>query len=445
MDTLFTIFSFLVAITVLVGFHELGHFLVAKFFGVKILTFSIGFGRSIYSIGDGVDKTKFSLGAIPLGGYVKMLDEVDNPSPEDIESTFSYKPAWQKILIALAGPVANFILTFVLFAVVFSANDMTLKPVLGEPKVESLFYSVGLRGGETLVRINDREVSSWSDIRWEMTRFEGDSLSIEVIGTSASNSTIYSVDLQDRSAPLVWSNVGLETPKIDLKPIIGFIDSNGTASNSDLLVSDRIVSVDQLPISTWNEFVEVIRAKSDESVNLTVYRDKKLIELFLKIGSDQHSVGRIGVAPKPDGIMQEDLVDRNRLDFGQAIGKSFQRTMDLIGFTTRMIVGLVTGNVGLDNLAGPLVIADQAGKTAEMGLVTFFSFLAILSVSLGVINLFPLPMLDGGHVIIHLYELILGKKLPERVIVTAQQIGMVCLVGLMVFVIANDLLRYLGN
>ena len=445
MDILLTIFPFLVAVTVLVGFHELGHFLIAKFFRVKILTFSIGFGRSICSFGDGVDQTKFSLGAIPLGGYVKMLDEVDKPSPDDIDRTFSYKPAWQKILIALAGPVANFILTFVLFTVVFSANDMTLKPVLGEPKAESLLYSVGLRGGETLVQINGREVSSWSDVRWEMTRFEGDSLSIEVIGNSASNPTIYSVDLKGRSFPLVWSDVGLETPKIDLKPIIGFIDSNGTASDSDLLVSDRIVSVDQSPISTWNEFVEVIRAKPNESVNLTVDRDQKLLEFSLKIGSDDRSVGRIGVAPKPDGIMQEDLVDRNRVDFGQAISKSFQRTMDLIEFTTRMIVGLVIGNVGIDNLAGPLVIADQAGKTAEMGLVTFFSFLAILSVSLGVINLFPLPMLDGGHVIIHSYELILGKKLPERVIVTTQQIGMVCLVGLMVFVIVNDLLRYLGN
>ena len=445
MDILLTIFPFLVAVTVLVGFHELGHFLIAKFFRVKILTFSIGFGRSICSFGDGVDQTKFSLGAIPLGGYVKMLDEVDKPSPDDIDRTFSYKPAWQKILIALAGPVANFILTFVLFTVVFSANDMTLKPVLGEPKAESLLYSVGLRGGETLVQINGREVSSWSDVRWEMTRFEGDSLSIEVIGSGASNPTMYSVDLKGRSVPLVWSNVGLETPKIDLKPIIGFIDFNGTASDSDLLVSDRIVAVDQLPISNWNEFVEVIRAKPNESVNLTVDRDQKLLEFSLKIGSDDHSVGRIGVAPKPDGIMQEDLVERNGVDFGHAISKSFQRTMDLIGFTTRMIVGLVIGNVGIDNLAGPLVIADQAGKTAEMGLVTFFSFLAILSVSLGVINLFPLPMLDGGHVIIHLYEFILGKKLPERVIVTAQQIGMVCLVGLMVFVIANDLLRYLGN
>jgi regulator of sigma E protease len=445
MDTLFTIFSFLVAITVLVGFHELGHFLVAKFFGVKILTFSIGFGRSIYSIGDGVDKTKFSLGAIPLGGYVKMLDEADDPSADEIQSTFSYKPAWQKILIALAGPVANFILTFVFFTFVFAANNISLKPVLGEPKTDSLLYSVGLRGGETLVQINGREVSSWSDLRWEMTRFDGESLSIEVLRSGASNSTIYSIALQDRSTPLIWSNVGLETPEIDLKPIIGFIDSNGTASDSGLLVGDQIVSVDQSSILTWNEFVEVIRAKPGESVEVTVERGGEQFALPLIIESTDGSIGRIGVAPRPDGIIQEDFVDRNGVDFGQAIGQSFQRTMDLIGFTTRMIGGLVIGNVGLDNLAGPLVIADQAGKTAGMGLTTFLSFLAILSVSLGVINLFPLPMLDGGHVIIHLYELILGKKLPERVIVTAQQIGMVCLVGLMVFVIANDLLRYLGN
>jgi regulator of sigma E protease len=400
MDTLFTIFSFLVAITVLVGFHELGHFLVAKFFGVKILTFSIGFGRSIYSIGDGVDKTKFSIGAIPLGGYVKMLDEADDPSADEIQSTFSHKPAWQKILIALAGPVANFILTFVLFTFVFAANNISLKSVLGEPKTDSLLYSVGLRGGETLVQMNGREVSSWSDLRWEMTRFDGDSLSIEVIGSGASNSTIYSVALEDRSTPLIWSNVGLETPEIDLKPIIGFIDSNGTASDSGLLVSDQIVSVDQSSISTWNDFVEVIRAKPGEvGRDLTVERDgEQLIALSSddRVGS-MRSVGRIGVAPQsPDGIMQEDLVDRNGVDFGQAIGKSLQRTMDLIGFTTRMIAGLVTGNVGLDNLAGPLVIADQAGKTAGMGLATFLSFLAILSVSLGVINLFPLPMLDGG-------------------------------------------------
>jgi regulator of sigma E protease len=374
-----------------------------------------------------------------------MLDEADDPSADEIQSTFSHKPAWQKILIALAGPVANFILTFVLFTFVFAANNISLKSVLGEPKTDSLLYSVGLRGGETLVQMNGREVSSWSDLRWEMTRFDGDSLSIEVIGSGASNSTIYSVALEDRSTPLIWSNVGLETPEIDLKPIIGFIDSNGTASDSGLLVSDQIVSVDQSSISTWNDFVEVIRAKPGEVVEITVERDGEQFALPLMIGSIDGSIGRIGVAPRPDGIIQEDLVDHNGVDFGQAIGKSLQRTMDLIGFTTRMIAGLVIGNVGLDNLAGPLVIADQAGKTAGMGLATFLSFLAILSVSLGVINLFPLPMLDGGHIVFHLYELILGKKLPERVIVTAQQIGIVCLVGLMVFVIANDLLRFLGN
>ena len=351
----------------------------------------------------------------------------------------------QKALIALAGPIANFILTFVLFAFVFGANNMSLKPVLGEPQTDSLFYSAGLKGGETLVRINDRRVDSWSDLRWEMTRFDSDRLNIEVAGRDSINMTLHSFNVGDRSASLFWTNIGLEMPKVDLNPVIGLIDPSGTASESDLLVGDRIVSVDQLAISTWNQFVEVIRAQPGESVDLTVERDKQLSELSLTIGMVEGSVGQIGVAPDPSGIMQEDLVDRDGLSILQAMTKSLQRTGDLIGFTTRMIVGLIAGDVGLDNLAGPLVIADQAGKTAEMGLVTFLSFLAILSVSLGVINLFPLPMLDGGHIVFHLYELILGKRMPERVIVTAQQIGMVCLVGLMVFVIANDFLRYLGN
>ncbi len=148
MDAIFTILSFLIAITVLVGFHELGHFLAAKFFGVKVLTFSIGFGRSIWSMKGGRDKTKFSLGAIPLGGYVKMLDESDNPSSDEISSTFNYKPAWQKILIALAGPIANFILTFVLFAFVFGANNISLKPILGEPNADTPLYSAGLRAAK---------------------------------------------------------------------------------------------------------------------------------------------------------------------------------------------------------------------------------------------------------------------------------------------------------
>ena len=445
MDAIFTILSFLIAITVLVGFHELGHFLAAKFFGVKVLTFSIGFGRSIWSMKGGRDKTKFSLGAIPLGGYVKMLDESDNPSSDEISSTFNYKPAWQKILIALAGPIANFILTFVLFAFVFGANNISLKPILGEPNADTPLYSAGLRGGETLVSINNRQVNSWSDVRWEMTRFDSDSLNIEVLASASTNSTIYSLDVHDIPRPLVWTNVGLRMPQVDLRAVIGLIDSNGTASESKLLVGDRIVLVDQVSIFTWNQFVEVIRSKPGETVNLTVERDLKLSEFPLIVGSVDGSVGRIGVAPDPDGVMQEHLVNRDGVGGAQAVSKSLQRTGDLIGFTTRMILGLIVGEVGLNNLAGPLVIADQAGKSAGMGLATFLSFLAILSVSLGVINLFPLPMLDGGHVVFHLYELISGKKLPERVIVTAQQIGMVLLVGLMVFVIANDLLRYLGN
>jgi len=228
-------------------------------------------------------------------------------------------------------------------------------------------------------------------------------------------------------------------------PIVGRIERNGTAFQSNLVVGDLIVSADQTPIATWTEFVQLVKSKPGATVSVDVERDGRLVNVSLLVGLNKNSEGRIGVAPDPGGIVQDELIDRDGITIIDSTIKSFQRTSDLIGFTSRMIVGLIIGDVGLNNLAGPLVIADQAGKTAEIGLTAFLSFLAVLSVSLGVINLFPLPMLDGGHLVFHLYELLLGKKMPERVIVTAQQIGMICLTGLMVFVIANDVLRYLGD
>ena len=445
MSTMFTLFSFLIAITVLVGFHELGHFSVAKLFRVTVLTFSIGFGRSIWATRGGVNRTKFSIGMIPLGGYVKMLDDGDDVLPENREGVFSSKPAWQKSLIVIAGPLANFVLTFVLFAIVFSLSATALKPVLGEPSVESVLYASGLRGGETVLQINDRKVSSWSDLRWEMIRFSGDRLDLLVRQEGSNTPQTIKLDFLEQDSPIDWDAIGISAPRIELLPIVGRIDATGSAFLSDLAVGDQIVRSDQTPIRTWSDFVTLIKAKPGESVSIDVERDDQLVTISLLVGLNENSEGRIGVAPDPGGIIQEELIDRNGITIFGSIIKSFQRTLDLIGFTSRMIIGLITGDVGLNNLAGPLVIADQAGKTAEIGLSAFLSFLAVLSISLGVINLFPLPMLDGGHLVFHLYELFLGKKLPERVIVTAQQIGMICLTVLMVFVITNDILRYLGN
>ena len=445
MNTVFTLFSLLIAITVLVGFHELGHFSVARLFRVTVLTFSIGFGRPIWATRGGANRTKFAIGTIPLGGYVKMLDDGDDVPSEDRHGIFDFKPAWQKSLIVLAGPVANFVLTFFLLAIVFSLSSSVLKPVLGEPRVESELYAVGLRGGETLVEINGRRVSSWSDIRWEMTRFSGDTLNMTVLREGASTPETINLQLQEQALPLNWDVIGIATPRIELLPIVGRIERNGTAFQSNLVVGDLIVSADQTPIATWTEFVQLVKSKPGASVSVDVERDGRLVNVSLLVGLNKNSEGRIGVAPDPGGIVQDELIDRDGITIIDSTIKSFQRTSDLIGFTSRMIVGLIIGDVGLNNLAGPLVIADQAGKTAEIGLTAFLSFLAVLSVSLGVINLFPLPMLDGGHLVFHLYELLLGKKMPERVIVTAQQIGMICLTGLMVFVIANDVLRYLGD
>ena len=446
MEIVKTVLSFLVAITILVGVHEMGHFLVAKFFRVKVLVFSIGFGRALWSSKRRDDQTKFSVGAIPLGGYVRMLDESDNLALKYPSETFSSKSAGQKILISLAGPVANFILTLVLFFLIFSLGptSTSIKPILGAPQTDSLLHDAGISGGDLVLQINNRKINSWADIQWELTRLDSETLDLEILPQGLSSAESHIIVLGANPYPLNWESVGIRPPKIDLLPKVGAINKQGTAYQSDLRVNDLIVSVQGIQVSSWSDLVETIRSKPGEEINLGVKRVEEFLQFPLKIGVVEGDIGQIGISPHSDGIIQRDLIGETNSSSLTSITKALQRTHDLIIFTLKMIVGLIAGEVGLNNLAGPIGIADQAGKTAELGLLSYLSFLAVLSVSLGVINLFPLPMLDGGHIVFHLYELILGKKLPERVIVKAQQIGMIFLLGLMFFVISNDLSRYLG-
>ena len=446
MEIVKTVLSFLVAITILVGVHEMGHFLVAKFFRVKVLVFSIGFGRALWSSKRRDDQTKFSVGAIPLGGYVRMLDESDDLALKYPSETFSSKPAGQKILISLAGPVANFILTLVLFFLIFSLGptSTSIKPILGSPQTDSLLHDAGISGGDLVLQINNRKINSWADIQWELTRLDSETLDLEILPQGLSSAESHTIVLGANSYPLNWESVGIRPPKIDLLPKVGAINKQGTAYQSDLRVNDLIVSVQGIQVSSWSDLVETIRSKPGEEINLGVKRFEEFLQFPLEIGVVEGNIGQIGISPHSDGIIQRELIGETNSSALTSITKALQRTHDLIIFTLKMIVGLIAGEVGLNNLAGPIGIADQAGKTAELGLLSYLSFLAVLSVSLGVINLFPLPMLDGGHIVFHLYELILGKKLPERVIVKAQQIGMIFLLGLMFFVISNDLSRYLG-
>ena len=446
MEIVKTVLSFLVAITILVGVHEMGHFLVAKFFRVKVLVFSIGFGRALWSSKSRDDQTKFSVGAIPLGGYVRMLDESDKLARKYPGETFSSKSAGQKILISLAGPVANFILTLVLFLLIFSLGptSTSIKPILGAPQIGSLLHGAGVSGGDLVLQINNRKVNSWADIQWELTRLDSETLDLEILPQGVSSAESHIIELGANSYPLNWESIGIRPPKIDLLPKVGAINKQGTAYQSDLRVNDLIVSVQGIQVSSWSDLVETIRSKPGEEINLGVKRFEEFLQFPLEIGVVEGNIGQIGISPHSDGIIQRELIGETNSSALTSITKALQRTHDLIIFTLKMIVGLIAGEVGLNNLAGPIGIADQAGKTAELGLLSYLSFLAVLSVSLGVINLFPLPMLDGGHIVFHLYELILGKKLPERVIVKAQQIGMIFLLGLMFFVISNDLSRYLG-
>jgi regulator of sigma E protease len=323
-------------------------------------------------------------------------------------------------------------------------TSTSIKPILGSPQTDSLLHDAGISGGDLVLQINNRKINSWADIQWELTRLDSETLDLEILPQGLSSAESHTIVLGANSYPLNWESVGIRPPKIDLLPKVGAINKQGTAYQSDLRVNDLIISVQGIQVSAWSDLVETIRSKPGEEINLGVKRFDEFLQFPLKIGVVDGNIGQIGISPHSDGIIQRELIGETNSSALTSITKALQRTHDLIIFTLKMIVGLIAGEVGLNNLAGPIGIADQAGKTAELGLSSYLSFLAVLSVSLGVINLFPLPMLDGGHIVFHLYELILGKKLPERVIVKAQQIGMIFLLGLMFFVISNDLSRYLG-
>ena len=447
MEILISIFSFLVAVTVLVGFHELGHFAVARFFGVKVLVFSIGFGRPLLKKINVKTQTRFSIGSIPLGGYVKMLDEVDVIDPQEKKYAFGAKPASQKALIVMAGPIANFILTAALFFIIFLSGSISLQPIIGDLDKESIVYSAGIRAGDKIVNVNNRQVQDWSDLNWELIRNNKESLNLQII-RNGGEIRHYTVDLLDDERQSSWVERGIVAPVVDLLPVVGAISSDGTASKSDLKVGDKILSVNGGKIGTWSEFVNFVRSHPGDTAMLSVNRNSKILEFPLRIGisGDNVSVGKIGVGPDVENFGENDgLVFKPNRSFFDAFQKSIVRTLDMIVFTVNIICGLLVGSENFDNVAGPIAIADQAGKTASIGFVSFLTFLAILSISLGVINLFPLPLLDGGHLLFHLYELVIGKKLPERVIVKAQQVGLVVLVLLMAYILTNDFMGYLKN
>ncbi|UTW49063.1 RIP metalloprotease RseP [Bacterioplanoides sp. SCSIO 12839] len=444
-----TLLYFIIAISVLVVIHEYGHFWVARRCGVKVLRFSVGFGNPLFSWKDKHD-TEFAIAPIPLGGYVKMLDEREGPVPEHLlDQAFTQKTAWQRIAIAAAGPIANFLFAIIAYWILFVAGTTGVVPVVGEVKDSTPAAVAGLRSGDEIIAIDGEETTSWQEVSWQLVNFIGEDASFPVVVESESGAQrrvdiSVSAWLSDSEAPDPIDGLGIEPRRMDIPAQIGQLSEDGRALASGLKTGDIILEVDLTPISDWYQWVEIVQAAPEQTLALLIERDDQTQVLSLtparKELDDGEVIGFVGAGVQVPEI-PADWLRTSQAGFLQALSLGVEKTWNLIGFTLESLWKMIRGDVSVKNLSGPITIAKVAGSSASGGLESFIGFLALLSVSLGVLNLLPVPMLDGGHILFYSAEMLTGKPLPEKVQIAAIKVGMFLLFSLMAVAFYNDISR----
>lgn len=452
MATFYTIFHFIVAIGILVSFHEFGHFWVARKAGVKVLRFSVGFGKVIWAYQKTADSTEYVLSAIPLGGYVKMADErEDEVKEEDLPYAFNRQSLLTRMAIVAAGPIFNLILAVFLFWTVFVIGEIGMRPVIGEIEAGTLAAEAGFEKGEEIISINDEATVTWTEaisVLFSHAMQGEQEISIAVKNINEINLIhLLRLSEQDTQEPEVfYKRLGLRPSTPSLKPIIGKVFEQGSAKTAGLLQGDLIITADDEPISDWMQWVEYIRSHPEISIQLLIERDGIHIPLTLipeRIENEEQDFGRIGATV----YVPEELKNYLRVEYSlpplDALIKAIVRVGSYSVTTLQMMGKMLIGETSAKNLSGPIGIAQYAGKSAEMGLVHFLKFLAIVSISLGVLNLLPIPVLDGGHLMFFIIEGIKGSPVSEKIQIYFQQLGILMLMSLTVFAIFLDIERLL--
>ncbi len=455
-SVVYSILAFIVAIGVLVTVHEFGHYWVARKMGVKVLRFSIGFGKPIWQRRWGADQTEYVIARIPLGGYVKMLDEREGDvATGELDRTFNRKSVWRRIAIVAAGPGFNFLFAIFAYYLIFLAGVSGVKPMVGEVAELSPAHAAGVRSGDLILAVNGVETATWEKARFTLLE--------ETVGSNQILLKVQSVDLQISELAIntaqleilkkdqidLMRDLGLSNWRPKIAPSISQVLSDGAAAAAGVEVGDKIVSLDGIKIESAHQWVDLIRANPETAMQLQVLRNKGLVDLELtpKTRTDgEQTYGFIGVHNRvdiPQSVRREMTVNER---YGPIDGiiAAIDRTWRMSWLTLRVLGKLVVGEASVKNLSGPITIAKYAGMSARIGLEPFLGFLAIISISLGVLNLLPVPMLDGGHLFYYLIEILKGSPVPEQVEIIGQKIGIVLLFGLMSIAIYNDLARLVG-
>ncbi|MYM39219.1 RIP metalloprotease RseP [Duganella qianjiadongensis] len=463
MNLLQTVLAFIVCLGTLVTIHELGHYLVARWCGVKVLRFSVGMGKVVWSRRYGPDQTEWVISALPLGGYVKMLDAREGNLaglPEaDLQREFTRQNVWKRIAIVAAGPLANFLLAIVLFAGLYMvgvqepASKVSVQATVGESKGASAAWVAGVRSGDLITAVNGQSVAAWSDLRWQLIQGvinKSDvQLSVERPGQGHYNFVLPAVLLTGLDVEGdVPGDLGLGFARP--LPVVQQVIAGGPAARAGLLADDLLLAVDGTPVADGIAFIDIIRGAAGRTVQVQVRRAGQELTLAMvpqgevqpvaKGGKDKGTVtvGKISayIALAPDMIKVVSSPPA-------AVVKAVQRVWETSVLSVKMVGKMLIGEASLKNVTGPLTIADYAGQTARAGVASYLGFIAFISISLGVMNLLPIPVLDGGHLLYYSLEVLTGRSVPERFGEIAQRFGIGLLLTLMLLAVFNDVVRLL--
>lgn len=456
-----TILAFVLAIALLVVFHEYGHYWMARRCGVKVLRFSLGFGKAIYSKRFANSDTEWVISAIPVGGYVKMLDEREEAvAPEDLPYAFNRKPVLQRMAIVVAGPLANFLLAILLYWGLFVHGVPGVKPVLGEIPQGTPAAAARMQAQETILGINGKPVPSWQELHWmlmeSVVRQNPDEVKngrVKIQAKTAGGETVEQLlDVSGLSAKDLdgdfLGKLGLHLYQPVVLPIIGNIAQDSVAQRAGLQHGDHVLSANGVAMEHWMDLVDTIRAHPSQTVLLDVQRGATTLQIRVvpqAVEESGKTIGRIGAGPEVDDAAWQAMLIEVSYSPLEALTQSLRKTWETSAISLDMMGKMVMGEVSVKNISGPITIADYAGQSAKMGAVAYLSFLALISISLGVLNLLPIPLLDGGHLLYYVVEFVKGSPVSETSWEFGQKIGIALLGTLMVFAIYNDLSRFVSG
>ena len=447
MSIIYTIFVFILTVSIIVTFHEFGHYIAARLCGVKVLEFSLGFGKKLFGIRIGKDKTEYKVSVLPLGGYVKMLDEREG-QVKDFEKNraFNNQSLAKRFIIVFAGPFFNFILAVFFYFLIFIGGYSGFKPSVSFVAINSIVEGIGMEQDDIIYSVNSIKVKTWSEVTLQTVKFITDEKNINFVVLRDNNFfPLKKIDYKkisfEETNILQYLGI-LNFANKSLK--IGHVEKNSPADLSGLAVGDKILSINNTAVINWNDIVNIIKKNPNQILKLNILREniKKNINVIPSLITHNGSgIGRLGISP----LIENDEILKNkvyvRYSFSDSLKFAVIKTYDFTLLTFNFIIKLIKGDASSDSISGPVGIAGYAADSFSSGYTSFLSLLAMLSISIGILNLLPIPMLDGGHLMYYLVEFITRKPVPERVQLILQQVGITFLILLSFFALYNDLVR----